>query len=274
MAMLLRSLKARVIARGARNYRAYADLAVAYEEREWESNGTRNRVLRMPSGPAAVITPWNAPFMLSTWKMRARPRRRLHGRPQAGRVVAAVLLAARRPDRRGRASRPASSTSCRASARRPAPRSSRTPACGASRSPARPRPARHIGRAAAENIVPFTGELGGKGPLLVFADADLDAAAAKAAGQYDDAGQVCLAGHAHPRRGVGPRAVPGALARRHRPARPGRSARRRDDGLAADPPRPPRARRGVRRARAGQRRPHRARRPPSPSAAASGTSRR
>ena len=51
-----------------------------------------------------------------------------------------------------------------------------------------------IGRAAAANIVPFTGELGGKGPLIVFADADLDAAAAKAAGQYDDAGQVCLAG--------------------------------------------------------------------------------
>ena len=68
MAMLERSLKARVIARGARNYRAYADLAAAYEERVWESNGTRNRVIRMPSGPAAVITPWNAPFMLSTWK--------------------------------------------------------------------------------------------------------------------------------------------------------------------------------------------------------------
>src|SRR4029450_7193200 len=37
-------------------------------------------------------------------------------------------------------------------------------------------------------------ELGGKNPFLVFADADLDAAAAKAAGQYDDAGQVCLSG--------------------------------------------------------------------------------
>jgi betaine-aldehyde dehydrogenase/5-carboxymethyl-2-hydroxymuconic-semialdehyde dehydrogenase len=48
--------------------------------------------------------------------------------------------------------------------------------------------------AAARNIVPFTAELGGKGPLLVFADADLDAAARKAAGQYDDSGQVCLAG--------------------------------------------------------------------------------
>ena len=68
MAMLLRSLKARLINRGARNYRSYADLAVAYEERVWESNGTANRVVRMPSGPAVVITPWNAPFMLSTWK--------------------------------------------------------------------------------------------------------------------------------------------------------------------------------------------------------------
>ena len=42
--------------------------------------------------------------------------------------------------------------------------------------------------------MPFTAELGGKGPLLVFADSDLDAAARKAAGQYDDSGQVCLAG--------------------------------------------------------------------------------
>jgi acyl-CoA reductase-like NAD-dependent aldehyde dehydrogenase len=42
--------------------------------------------------------------------------------------------------------------------------------------------------------VPFTAELGGKGPFVVFADADIDAAAAKAAGQYDDSGQVCLAG--------------------------------------------------------------------------------
>ncbi len=40
MAMLERSLKARVIGRGARNYRSYADLAAAYEERVWSSNGT------------------------------------------------------------------------------------------------------------------------------------------------------------------------------------------------------------------------------------------
>ena len=57
-----------------------------------------------------------------------------------------------------------------------------------------PETARHIGVAAARNIVPFTAELGGKSPLIVFADADIEAAAKKAAGQYDDGGQVCLAG--------------------------------------------------------------------------------
>ncbi len=57
-----------------------------------------------------------------------------------------------------------------------------------------PATARRIGASAAANIVPFTAELGGKGPFLVFADADIDAAARKAAGQFDDSGQVCLAG--------------------------------------------------------------------------------
>jgi betaine-aldehyde dehydrogenase/5-carboxymethyl-2-hydroxymuconic-semialdehyde dehydrogenase len=36
--------------------------------------------------------------------------------------------------------------------------------------------------------------MGGKSPLIVFADADVDAAARKTAGQYDDSGQVCMAG--------------------------------------------------------------------------------
>ena len=37
-------------------------------------------------------------------------------------------------------------------------------------------------------------ELGGKSPLIVCADADLDLALTTAVGQYDNAGQVCLAG--------------------------------------------------------------------------------
>jgi aldehyde dehydrogenase (NAD+) len=58
-----------------------------------------------------------------------------------------------------------------------------------------PEAARHIGVAAARNIVPFTAELGGKNPLIVFADADLDAAAnGLIAGVFAAAGQTCLAG--------------------------------------------------------------------------------
>ena len=69
MAMRHESLRNRVIGRGARNFRAYAELAEDHEERIWSSNGTTNRVQRLPAGPAVVITPWNAPFMLATWKL-------------------------------------------------------------------------------------------------------------------------------------------------------------------------------------------------------------
>jgi betaine-aldehyde dehydrogenase/5-carboxymethyl-2-hydroxymuconic-semialdehyde dehydrogenase len=193
MAMLLRSLKARVIARGARNFRAYADLAAAYAGREWESNGTRNRVLRMPSGPAAVITPWNAPFMLSTWKCAPglaagctvilKPA---EWSPLSASLLADLTVEAGFPPGVFNVVQGIGEEAGAALVSHPGVR--RVSFTGS------PETARHIGRAAAENIVPFTGELGGKGPLLVFADADLDAAAAKAAGQYDDAGQVCLAG--------------------------------------------------------------------------------
>jgi acyl-CoA reductase-like NAD-dependent aldehyde dehydrogenase len=40
----------------------------------------------------------------------------------------------------------------------------------------------------------MSAELGGKSPFIVCADADLDAAAQTVAGQYINAGQVCLAG--------------------------------------------------------------------------------
>jgi acyl-CoA reductase-like NAD-dependent aldehyde dehydrogenase len=193
MAMLERSLKARVIARGARNYRAYADLAEAYQERTWSSNGTENRVLRMPSGPAAVITPWNAPFMLSTWKTAPGLAAgcTVVLKPPEWAPLSCSLLA----DLTAEAGFPAGVFNVVQGIGEEAgaalvshPGLRRISFTGS------PETGRHIGRAAAANIVPFTAELGGKGPLIVFADSDLDAAAAKASGQYDDAGQVCLAG--------------------------------------------------------------------------------
>ena len=193
MAMLERSLRARVISRGARNYRSYADLAAGYEERTWSSNGTANRVIRMPSGPAAVITPWNAPFMLSTWKTAPALAAgcTVILKPAEWSPLSCSLLA----DLAGEAGFPPGvfnviqgigEEAGAALVSHPAVR--RVSFTGS------PETGRLIGVAAARNLVPFTAELGGKGPLIVFEDADIEAAAKKAAGQYDDAGQVCLAG--------------------------------------------------------------------------------
>src|SRR5262249_14342145 len=54
--------------------------------------------------------------------------------------------------------------------------------------------AQRIAASAAANLTPLSFELGGKSPLIVFADGDLDLALRLAVGQYDNAGQVCLAG--------------------------------------------------------------------------------
>jgi acyl-CoA reductase-like NAD-dependent aldehyde dehydrogenase len=193
MAMLLGSLRARVIARGALNFRHYADLALAHEERDWHSKGTWNRVQRMPAGPAAVITPWNAPFMLSTWKTAPALAagcpvvlKPAEWSPLSCSLLAALADEAGLPPGVFNVVQGIGEEVGAALVAHPGIR--RVSFTGSTDT------ARHIGRAAAGNVVPFTAELGGKNPLLVFADADLDAAAVKAAGQYDDAGQVCLSG--------------------------------------------------------------------------------
>jgi betaine-aldehyde dehydrogenase len=54
---------------------------------------------------------------------------------------------------------------------------------------------RHIAAIAAEKLMPVALELGGKSPHVVFADADLDAAAAAVAdGIFEGCGQSCVAG--------------------------------------------------------------------------------
>ena len=58
-----------------------------------------------------------------------------------------------------------------------------------------PETARHVIRNSAENFAVTTMELGGKSPILVFEDADLDAAAnGLIAGNFGASGQSCVAG--------------------------------------------------------------------------------
>jgi acyl-CoA reductase-like NAD-dependent aldehyde dehydrogenase len=193
MAMLEESLRLRVIGRGARNFRAYADLARHYDARRWSSNGTHNTVLRMPAGVTVVITPWNAPFMLSTWKCAPALAagntvvlKPAEWSPLSCSLLMDLVDEAGFPPGvfnvvQGLGKEIGAALVTDARVRRISFTGS-------------PETGRFIGEAAAKNLVPFTAELGGKGPFMVFADADLDAAAQKAAVMYDDGGQVCLAG--------------------------------------------------------------------------------
>ncbi|MGL4237037.1 5-carboxymethyl-2-hydroxymuconate semialdehyde dehydrogenase [Tabrizicola sp.] len=56
--------------RGAENFRFFADLAPgARDGKTLHSPDHLNLTSRRPIGPVGVITPWNTPFMLSTWKV-------------------------------------------------------------------------------------------------------------------------------------------------------------------------------------------------------------
>ncbi len=56
--------------RGAANFRFFADKAPeARNGLALHQDEHTNYTLRTPIGPVAVITPWNTPFMLSTWKI-------------------------------------------------------------------------------------------------------------------------------------------------------------------------------------------------------------
>ena len=56
--------------RGAENFRFFADLAPgANDGLSLPSPDHVNYTMRHPIGPVGVITPWNTPFMLSTWKI-------------------------------------------------------------------------------------------------------------------------------------------------------------------------------------------------------------
>jgi 5-carboxymethyl-2-hydroxymuconic-semialdehyde dehydrogenase len=56
--------------RGAENFRFYADRAPGANDGLALPTDTHlNYTIRQPIGPVGVITPWNTPFMLSTWKI-------------------------------------------------------------------------------------------------------------------------------------------------------------------------------------------------------------
>ena len=61
---------AKAALRGAENFRYFADLAPGARDGQTLRAGAQvNITSRSPIGPVGIITPWNTPFMLSTWKI-------------------------------------------------------------------------------------------------------------------------------------------------------------------------------------------------------------
>lgn len=61
---------AKAALRGAENFRFFADRAPeARDGKALRAPNQLNITARVPIGPVGIITPWNTPFMLSTWKI-------------------------------------------------------------------------------------------------------------------------------------------------------------------------------------------------------------
>ena len=189
---LLRSHRRGVMPRVAHNFRFFADWLLKLEHEDFETRGHPNHVSWDPAGPSVLITPWNAPLMLATWKVAPAlaAGNTVILKPAEWSPLTASLLA----DIAAEAGLPAGVLNVVqglgaeiGDALTSHPDVRRISFTGSVPT------ARRIAAAAAANLTPLSLELGGKSPLLVFADADLDLAVDLAVEQYDNAGQVCLA---------------------------------------------------------------------------------
>ena len=190
---LLTGNQHRVVPRAAQNIEFFADWAMTLQGHTIDSPEVVNHIRYDPAGVAALITPWNAPLMLTTWKVGPALA--------AGNTVVvkppewAPLTCSLMADIAHAAGIPAGvlnviqgigeTTGDALVNHRDLDRISFTGSTGTAIS---------IGQAAARSITAMSSELGGKSPFIICADADLDAAAQTVAGQYINAGQVCLAG--------------------------------------------------------------------------------
>ncbi|HZP89773.1 MAG TPA: aldehyde dehydrogenase [Actinomycetota bacterium] len=190
---LLRSMRNSVMPRVALNFHFFADRLLELGEEDLETRGHRNRVTWDPAGVAAVVTPWNAPLMLATWRVApalAAGDTVVLKPPEWAPLTASMLCDIAReaglPDGVLNVVQGIGEEAGAALVRHPGV--DRVAFTGSVET------GRSVAAAAGANLTPVSLELGGKSPLLVFADADLDAAVAQAVNQYDNAGQVCLAG--------------------------------------------------------------------------------
>ena len=191
---LIRSHRRGVMPRVAHNFRFFADfLTNELGHEDFETRGHRNHVSWDPAGVCVLISPWNAPLMLATWKIAPAlaAGNTVVLKPSEFSPLTASLLA----DIAHEAGLPDGVLNV-VQGLGPevgAPLVADPGVARISFTGSVPT-AKSIAAAAAANLTPVSFELGGKSPFVVFADADLDLAVENAVEQYDNAGQVCLSG--------------------------------------------------------------------------------
>jgi 5-carboxymethyl-2-hydroxymuconic-semialdehyde dehydrogenase len=166
--------------RGAENFRFYADRALgANDGRAMPDEDHLNYSMRQPIGPVGVITPWNTPFMLSTWKIApalAAGCTVVH-KPAEWSPLSAVILTEIMDETIRRHGGPAGAVNLVHGFGETAGKSlTEHPAIKAVAFVGETTTGSHIMRQGAATLKRVHFELGGKNPVIIFDDADLDRA--------------------------------------------------------------------------------------------------
>lgn len=182
------------IPRAARNFRFYADFLETRREPEFRSDGWVHTTSRIPVGVVGLVTPWNLPLYLLTWKVApalglgnavvAKPSELT---PRTADALADLLKEAGLPDGLYNVVQGLGPEAGEPLIRHPGVRA--ISFTGGTATGAK------VAQAAASTPSPkkLSLELGGKNPALVFADCDLEAAVAGVVrGGFTNGGQVCL----------------------------------------------------------------------------------
>ena len=162
--------------RGAANFRFFGDMAEnARNGQSLPAEEHINYSVRQPIGPVGVITPWNTPFMLSTWKIApalaagcAVVHKPAEWSPYSAMMLSEIAHEAGLPD---------GVLNCVQGLGEDAGKTlTEHPAIKAVAFVGESTTGSHIMRQGADTLKRVHFELGGKNPVAVFEDADLDRA--------------------------------------------------------------------------------------------------
>lgn len=186
------------IARGIANFRTFADLAAcanteAFEMATADGAGALNYTVRKPLGVVGIISPWNLPLLLLTWKVApalacgnavvAKPSEES---PATATLLAEVMHEAGMP-------RGVFNLVHGFGAGSAGQFLTESKGIDALTFTGESRTGSTIMKAVADGVKEVSFELGGKNAAVVFADADFDAAVAGVMrSSFTNSGQVCL----------------------------------------------------------------------------------